>query len=65
MIFTTIYRVYFYHNEYEQMLKFRETIPEYRKVSEDTIGTLLEYRTDVQIDTGTSEHSVEMSPSDI
>ena len=46
MIVTTIYRIFFTWKEYEAMRRFEAENPGYKKVSEDTTGTLFEYRAD-------------------
>lgn len=46
MTITTIHRVHFSPNEYSEQLKFEHESPQYKKVSEDSIGTTYEYRTE-------------------
>ncbi len=46
MTITTIYRIFFPWNEYEEMRKFESTHEQYRKISEDSLGAKYEYRTD-------------------
>ena len=46
MTITTIHRIHFSPNEYSEQLKFEQESPQYKKVSEDSIGTTYEYRTE-------------------
>lgn len=50
MTVTTISRVYFHWYEYKEMLKFEAENPAYKKIAEDSIGTMYEYRTDYVVD---------------
>ena len=46
MTITTIYKIFFPLDEYEEMREFESTHEQYRKIAEDTLGTTYEYRTD-------------------
>lgn len=46
MTITTIYQIFFSWDEYDEMCKFESTHEQYRKISEDSLGTKYEYRTD-------------------
>lgn len=46
MIVATIYRIFFTWKEYEAMRRFEAENTGYKKVSEDTTGTMFEYRAD-------------------
>ena len=50
MTVTTISRVFFHWYEYKEMLKFEAENPAYKKIAEDTTGTMYEYRTDYVVD---------------
>lgn len=46
MTITTIYRIFFPQNEYTERHKFEQESPQYRKISEDTLGATYEYSTE-------------------
>lgn len=50
MIVTTIYRVFFTWKEFQAMKEFEAENTGYIKVSEDTTGTMFEYRADFHVD---------------
>ena len=42
MTITTIYRIFFFLNEYKEMLEFASAYKNYSKIAEDTTGTTYE-----------------------
>ena len=50
MTVTTISRVFFHWYEFKEMVKFEAENPAYRKIAEDSIGTMYEYSTYYVVD---------------
>lgn len=46
MTITTTYRIFFSWNESAERYKFEHESPQYKKVSEDSVGTTYEYKTE-------------------
>lgn len=52
MTITTSYKIFFPWEEYETMLKFEQEHPAYKKIGEDSLGAVYEYRYSYMVNLG-------------